>query len=237
MTKAKKSGIIIISLLLSLVIFFVLLIVADSMTAPDKTNWKDAYVAVKDIEKGTLISKDDFDEMFVLQKIPTELHASSAISDKKQLIGNTTTRSLSAKEIVTNNKISFLSEMEYANDNIEDCTEVSVSFDSLNTSLAGKLRNGDIINLDVVTKNGGPITLAENVYISHAYDSNGIEIIDDEGENTVSTITVLISDADRSNFLSGVAKGSVYVSKLLGKTKSDAITVVYKIPDTEEVLE
>lgn len=229
MTKSKKTGIITISLLLSAVIFFCLMIFIDGMTVPDRESWKEVYTARTDISKGTYITDDNVDTLFGVEKVPDEFYAESAVTDKKSLTGNSTTRNIRSREIITNDKITYLAEMEYADKRLEDCAEVSVGFESLNSSLAGKIRGGDIISIEIVTNEKATKCLAENVYVSHVYDNTGVEIIDDGGENAASVMTVLISNKDRNSFIRGLASGKAYISKVLDTNNIRNDSIVYDI--------
>ena len=238
MTKSKKTGIVIISILLSVAVFLGLMVFIDTLTVPDETGWKKVCVAKTDIEKNTYITEDNVEDMFELKKVPDEFNAGTSVTDIKSLVGNSTVREIVSKEIITSDKITYLAEMAYAdkmaekigNDN--NYAEVSVSLKELDYSLAGKIRRGDIVNIEIVKDGGKTGCLAENVYVSHVYDNTGMELVDDEYEGVANVMTVLINDAYRNMFVKGLSYGKPYISKILNISgvKNEA-TIVYDLSE------
>lgn len=229
MKKSKKAGIIAIALILGLVAFFILMYIITNLTKPEQEKWKDTVVAQSDIKAGTYLTEDNVKSYFKTIKVPEDVYTSESVTDINTLIGSTVTLSLLKNEIIKKGSFSVLSEMQQAtSDRYKNCTEVSVSIPDLSRILSGRVRAGEVVDFLVTDGDKNTSKIADNVYISHTYDANGVEIYADDTETAVSILTVLINESDKEAFVAGLSSGNVYISRVIvSESDTDQQTVVY----------
>lgn len=229
MKKTKKLGIIVMASLIGIVAFLVLMVIASNITRPEEEKWKEVYVAANNIEKDTLLTESNVNSFFKVVEVPAEVYPDNVVTDKEELLNNTTSCSIKAKEIITANKITYLAEMDYAQDRFNKCSEIAINLESLDNALAGRVRKGDLIDIVIKCEDGVARKLADNVYVSHTYDSAGVEIVDSTDKATVATVlTILIEEEQKTNIVECLAKGTPSISKVLDKTSWQELeTIVY----------
>lgn len=230
MKKSKKAGIIAASVIIATGAFVILMIMASSITKPNEEKWKQVYTANSDIVKNTYITEDNCDSLFSLVNVPEQVFPENAVYEKDKLIGNTISCDIKSKEIITAGKVNYLAEMEYAQNRFNRCSEISINLESLDSALGGRVRKGDAIDIVIKCEDGKAKKLADNVHVSHAYDSNGVEITDASDNTTVATIlTVLIEEENKIGFVECLSKGKACISKVLDKSAgNESGTVVYE---------
>lgn len=229
MKKSKKAGIIAASVIIATGAFIVLMVMAAGITKPSEERWKQVYAANGDVGKDTYITEENCDSLFSLVNVPEQLFPDNAVCEKDKLIGNTVSCDIKSKEIITAGKVNYLAEMEYAQNRFSRCSEISINLESLDSALGGRIRKSDAIDIVIKCEDGTARKLADNVYVSHAYDSNGAEITDASDNTTVATVlTVLIEEENKTEFVECLSRGKACISRVLDKTSgNEAGTVIY----------
>jgi hypothetical protein len=208
--KIKKNfGRIIISLIVSIVIFIGLLVIQQTILAPNGTS--KVYISNNTIDKGTLINLDNVDKLFKEKKVDGELKVSNAVIDKKDLINKIANTEIEKGSVISNS--SFI-DKDNVLSKIKNMVETSIKVNDISEVVGGTLRTGDIVNISTVnqiTKESESVL--ENVYVNKVFASDGREI-NRSDKTSAMTINILISKEDEQKLNKKIILGTIRISKV-----------------------
>lgn len=205
--ESKGLGRVVISFVLSIVMFIGLLSIEKSMLSP---NGKiKVVVAKQDIDGGTSIENLDVDSLFEVVEVDGSLKFSSVITNLEDLKGKTVDSPISKGEIVSSNRLA-----DGVLANIKDKVEVSIKAPDLSQVVGGILREGDLININMVnsTTLENEVVL-EGAYVSRVFSSAGVEI-GRESKEPALALNVIVSKDDSVKINTAGELGTIKVAKV-----------------------
>ena len=211
-----------ISAAVAFVLFVALTVIQGSILNQEKKDT--VYQVIKDIAINTRITEENFNEYFKLKEVQISLIPNNYITEKSQIIGKYIKREYKVNDIVTTAGVRDV-EKEYK-DGIENPIEISFDISSLGSGVAGTLREGDFINIYGISRGegdsaGGYILnkelTFEKVYIAAAFDGSGnrIKTLDISDSNTVTMLTLIISEKDAAKFTEMLSNCQIHVAKII----------------------
>ena len=165
-----------------------------------------------DIQKGTNITAENVGKYFYEYEVDVKLAGEGCVTDKDELVGTVTGRTLSAHTIAQ--KSDFTKEAEiYAG--YRSPIEASVIADKPGDIVSGTIRRGDYVDIAVVNKDTLEYdVMLEHVYVLDAFTGNG-ERVSSDMEGTAATMLTIVEEKDHlAAFYSARELGSVIVTKL-----------------------
>lgn len=214
--KKKKSGIVglIIGIIISIGVFFALVTLESNMVAPNGT--KKVYIATEEIEKGTVIeTSEDFNKIFKLGNVNSDLVIDGAIveGEESTIIGSLITTDVLKSEQISTKKV-------IAKDSVlasfSNPREVSIKGTDIADVVGGILREGDLINIEVIDSVDNSVeTVEKNVYVDKVFSSDGVRIGQTNDTLSALTINVLIEESEELSFKEKLAKGTIKLSKVV----------------------
>jgi hypothetical protein len=223
-----------VSAAVAFVIFIALLVIQSSILNQEEK--QQVYQVTNDITSGTKITEDNIGDFLALKEVQLSLIPDGYITDSAEIVGKFVNRNYKAKDVITSDGLTD-TETIYMN-NIENPTEVSFSVESLSSSVAGTIREGDYINIygtrsasvsgeTSITNNANDIIVDNNytfkhIYIAKAYASDGTRILTAEGDGlTASLFSVVIDESDVDTFYAMIANCTLRLAKLEYQTDTD----------------
>lgn len=189
-------------LALALVLFFGLLAVQNHLQKQYERI--EAYVASKDIPKGTDITKENVSEYFEKKEIMKTLVNGSSIRKEKQLYGCYAAVKIKKGTLVYTHD--FRSDTEETR-TIKNPVEMSVKLSGFSDGVSGTIRKGDYVLLYFTDKTSGEIAVewTEPVYIKESFDGTGINIAPSDTQSAASVFTIVVAH-EKSDELSECLK-------------------------------
>lgn len=214
MKLGKKSGII-ISLILSIIVFFCLIVFQRTLIAPEGTT--DIYIAKGKIEKGTVIKEENIATLFEkVEDVNNKAVIEGAFHNEDELnnlLDKVASEDILKGEMISEERFIDKDSIFANNDNI---IEVSISSGDISEIVGGILREGDLINIsmiDPVTKESKRIL--ENIYIDKAFSVDGTKINKNDDTMAAARINVLLTSAeDEAKLNTAISLEGVKVSKV-----------------------
>lgn len=197
-----------LALIMAIIVFIALLVLQTGIT--QKYEKQGVVVAKQEITANVDITKENLKTYFtVVDKDVTKLTEGVIKAENiDSLVGCITKETIAKGQEIT--PLVLYSE-ELINDEIrkiasqENLVETSFTVASISDANAGTLRRGDIIDITIYyttseTKNNPEETIVksttlENVYIAHAYDGSGLEIV--AGATTPATMFKIVASEDQ----------------------------------------
>lgn len=208
--KIKKNfGRIFISLIVSIVTFVGLLVMQQTILAPNGTS--NVFIAKENIEKNTIITADNIDKLFKMKKVDGELKVTNAVTNKKDIINKLVNKNLEKGSVISNN--SFIDKNDIIS-KIKNPVEVSFKVNDISQVVGGTLRAGDIIDVSVtneVTKENTDVL--NNVYVDKTFTNEGKEIKKEDTSSAVA-INIIVSKEDEAKLNKEIALGTIRISRI-----------------------
>lgn len=223
----KKVIVIVISLIITVVLFTGLITIQKKIVNPSGT--EKVYVVAKNIEKNTVIADDkDIDTYFKLKEISKDQIIEGTIKDRKELVNTYAKENLFKNEPVISNRIGDntkrLSE-------IVNKREVSIKFSDIGEVVGGILKEGDLIDIIFTENASGKLTIKtetalKNVYIDKVFSADGNRINRKEDSKIPATILNVIVSAENAHALENkLAKGKIKVMKVTDDSNYNDILI------------
>lgn len=211
-----------VSLAVAFVLFIALTVIQSSILNQEKKD--KVYQVIQNIEVGTRITEDNFDELFQLKEVQLSLIPEGYILHKDDILNQYVTRDYKINDIITKDGVRDI-ENEYK-DGIKKPIEISFDVSSLSSGVAGTLREGDFINIYGINRGtgenvGGYILdkdySFEKVYIAAAFDGSGNRItsLDISDDNTATMLTLIISEDDSAKFTEMLSNCQIHIAKII----------------------
>lgn len=201
----KKIVTLVISLLLAIVVFIGLIIVQKNVVSPN--GHATVYVATQNLDRGTLITKDNVNSLFKTEVVDGNLKVSNSVENKNKLIDHIVTQKINQGTVVANNY--FLDKNDVLS-KIDKPTEVSFTTNDVSNVLGGTIRQGDLINISIINDKRSK-ELLHNAYVSKVFAQDSKEIGRNDDKPAM-TINVIIPGSLVQEFNTGVSNGNVRVS-------------------------
>lgn len=228
-----------VSAVAAIVIFIALIVVEKSILNQEEKQM--VYQVSKDIEAGTKLTEQNIDNFVHAREVQISLIPDKYITDKSVLVGKFVNRNYKERDIITEDGITD-TEGSYK-DSIKNPVEVSFSASDLSSAVAGKIREGDYVNIYGLRRHEVPVEGAytistesqylvddvftfRHVYISKAYDGGGTRLESDkdpsgEGDESTTLFTVILSEDDAELFTEMLRNAEIRLSKLAYDTDED----------------
>lgn len=206
-----------IKIVISLVVAVLVWIGATSFESyllSDK-NTTEVIVANKNIEDGTVISKDNVEEYFTEMIVNSSLVTKSTIKDMKDIKGKACIK-IEQGEIITSN---MFYDATYVNEKFNDPVEVTFSAKNVENSVVGTLREGDLVDIIVSTTDPTTnVTISEvlysNVYIIATYDENYVKVEDENKDSQAVYFKIYLERDQEAEFATLLSNGNFTIAKV-----------------------
>ena len=210
----KEKGLkpIIVSLVISTVLFFILIGLEISIL--EKYEKIEVVMAKNRIESGTEITSDNKEKLFELKEVDTSLKTQATICSISELEGHIVRETIEKAEIVSGNNLIKKSSVLAA---LNEPVEVAFKAEDISQVVGGILRTGDLIDISVVnSETKGTEKIFHNVYVSKVFNTSGIEIAKVEKDNPGVVVNVLIDKETEDVFNEKILSGTIRISKVNG---------------------
>jgi len=226
-----KAGL--ICLACALLVFFVLIIIEKNIiNATDKDR---VLVIIADVKDGTKITEDNVEIYLGYAERNSHEIPKGAVTDIYQVLDQYVTRDMVTNEIAIT---SAFEEIDLYG-GIESPIEVSIGVSNIAQVVGGTIREGDLINLDIITKNPLPSEalygtdtngqaaldtyicskLLDKVRVTRVFSSNGVPVKTEnavEGSaETATVINIVIPEELEVIFNKAVVEGTIRVSRVV----------------------
>lgn len=223
--KEKKIGVkeLSISIALALILFISLLVIESKMLGAYQKST--VIIAKCTIPKSTQISQNNIDLYFSEKEIESNIIPPSAVVDKEYLLGKVVSYNIMQGEIIVNNR--FSDENKYLK-NIKTPVEVGINVSESSQIAGGIIRKGDFINIYVVDSSSKDSSVVlKNIYVSKAFDKNGLEITDSGSDVQSLSLNLFIDSSEEQYFDQVITSGTVFISKVLYEPSEEATNESY----------
>ncbi len=230
-TKNRKVYGILLSLMVSVVLYIVLLLIDANILGKDAEFQVKTYeIVVESLDKYTQISEANWQNFLKESVRDSRELPSNYITDITELFGLFTQRVLYKREILTKETMVAIDPTK----GIKNPIEVSLGVSNIGQVVGGTIREGDVIAIDVVRED----TLSEDIDVSYltkptyisetiiekcivtgVFTSTGNPILlnAEEAQNPATVICVVISKEQEGDFNIAMEKGTIRISKYLYK--------------------
>jgi hypothetical protein len=213
-----------ISALVALILFISLTIIQSSIL--NQETKVSVYQVIADIDSGTKITEDNLNQYLALKAVQVSLIPENYITDSSEIIGQFVNRAYKARDIITTDGL-IDTERLYI-DSVSNPTEISFTASSLESSVAGTIREGDYVNIyGIMTDDENNLLAAskkytfKHVYIFKAFDGSGNRNVtasnDDtinSSANTTSMYTVVLAEDDVELFNEMILNCNIRMAKI-----------------------
>ena len=227
-----KTLYIVISLVLTIVLFIGMLYLRDRLS--NDITYDSVVTVKKACPEGEVITSKNADTYFTIAKIPSENNIAGTYTKIKDLVNNKSKVNLEVGEIVANKD--FTNVNEYTDD-ITNPVLTSIEASGISNAACGRLRQGDIINISIITNENssdtagstvGNITTSEtaitfkDVYVANAKDSSGADIAATDTTTAATVFSLILDQDDSAQLNDALNKGSlIRIEKVLSNSKAE----------------
>lgn len=199
-----------ISLSLATALYVGLIVVEGKILMPNGT--VNGYLAKTDIEEGTIINENNFDNLFKAKNnIDGELEVSNMAKSKEELFNKRVNENINKGEVLSLND---LLDKDDILANIEEPVETSLKVNDISQVVGGLLREGDLIDISVIDEiTGDSMIVLEDVYVNKALTLDGT-VIPRNSELSATTINLLMSKADEMKLNNKIEGGIIRLRKV-----------------------
>lgn len=210
--RKRKVLSIVISLIISLIVFIGLTVLQKRLVNPNGT--ERIYVVNKDtIDENTLIDSSNFQTYFQLKNVDSSKVIDGAIKEGEEssIYNRLVTVKLFKGEDLTINrtidKDSILSD-------IKEPREICIKGTDISEVVGGIIKTGDAIDIDVIDKTTGQVVkVKSNVYVNSVLTSDGSLVT---GENSAAlNINIIVDESEQDSIKEKLSIGNLKVSKIL----------------------
>lgn len=181
-TKKEKKGLsvaaFIVPLLFSVMLIAGLYILIGNTTESATVTMKVMYAAVP-IEKNAYIPAEEYSNYFKVCETDINLIPKTAITDSKVL----PEKGLYVQNAVVENQMMLADDLTETDPVMNKYTSyhytTSIATSSFKSSVSGRVRRGDLVNVYAKNEDDELVLFAQNVYVEKAFDANGKECSQD----------------------------------------------------------
>lgn len=220
-----KTLYIIISLVLTVILFIGLLFIKEKIASDVK--YVNVATVIKDVSQGEIITSKNVEDYFKIEKVPSDQNIKGTYEKLKDIKDVKTKVDLKEGEVVAEKD--FVDTNKYVDD-IKNPVLTSIAVSSVSNAVGGSLREGDIINISVITNqstSGSSVGTVgadkktynfNTVYVDNAKDNNGADIAIDDKESSATVFSVILNKEDSDNLNAALNNGSlVRIEKVLNE--------------------
>ena len=208
-SKQGKVWPVVLCLLLAAGIFLLLLNVEKRQMAQFEKG--SVVVAIADVAEGTEITEKNLTVLFAVEERPLTDIPAAAYLEAEDLLGQYTQSGIDAGNMITK---SMLGELRKS---YGDSVLLGINMESLDQSVAGTLRAGDLVSIFTVIIDEGKNILVEkalgNVTIERSYTSAGAAILKEDSDSIAQYITIPVHRDAVGQFYQAIEKGRIEVVK------------------------
>lgn len=223
----KKFGIVLLSLVISIVLFFVMYEVTLNTANPYGT--KVVYYALKPISHGTEITKNNVNSYFSTEKIADKIIVNGFVTSEDDLIGKYVKNDIVQGQQISDQNLNATAGILK---NIKDLREYSINFSDISEAVGGTIRPGDTIDIISTVSSQSQTTattqlILKNILVDKAITSDGTIISKDEvgSKYAASKLTLDMSAENAAKLDNALALGKIKVMKVLDNSTSPDITI------------
>ena len=216
--KKKKSNLwpLILCFAAAIAVFAVLLTIQKN--ALSEYEKAEVLVALKNVPENTEFTETNISEYFSRAEVYAKNVPAAAVVDMNTLVGKYATCNIDAGCMITKSMVTDLVPESNAGKVL-----LSIATSSLDQSVAGILRAGDVIDIYIIESYGDntydAIKLCEDVVIYRSYDSAGT-VITKENVGTLAQIFSIPMETDKVDiFYEALLRGTIKIVKELEPSK------------------
>lgn len=208
----KKTGKIVGMLVVTVVLFIVLLFVQRIVT--NGTEQKEVIVAQTDLSEGTVIDEKNAHEYLTFTKVDAQIVPESSLLRKEDVMNKRIVRTIRKNELLTSSSVC---DSNYDTGKYPRATTVSFQLSSIAYGLAGKVRSGNLVNINAIDKETSKDReIVKDAYVSKVYDAEGKEIANTDITTSATIIEVIIDKSNLADLNEAIAVGNLVVSSSKG---------------------
>lgn len=197
----RKLGSLLFSLVMAIALFITLLMVEKTLMTPN--GLVNVYIATSDIEEGTIIDESKIDTLFKVKEVDGELAVTGYVSDPSTLVGRISTGKIGKGAVVSGDGFEDLNKYRMIKENP---MYITIAINGVDTSVAGKIRPGDVVSVLYNNTTTGQIEeLVSELVVEKTYDASGAEV--DRGGSGSTNIFGFYVDKMLANKISKAAIG------------------------------
>lgn len=207
-TDRWKAGGMIAALVAAVAVFAVMLQLEKSVLT--KYEKGTIYMAIQEIPKGQVISRENCDMYFEERELEKSCIAETALQSPEQIMGLAARFDIEPGVLLTGGMFEKLSDI------LEEMGEPVVAgfkADDLYQVVGGTLRAGDRIHIYSVSEENETTLIWDNVYVQGVFDQTGTQIANGDTATAAQRINVYMDKADVEAFYSQLASGTLRVVK------------------------
>lgn len=203
------NGSIAAALVAAVVVFIVMLQMEENMLAQYE---KDSiYVVTKEIPKGQVITKANYEEYMTLAELDKGMVPQTALGSIQQIEGLAALYDIETGTLLTQG---MFEELNQVTAQMQEPVIAGFKAEDMYQVVGGTLRAGDRINIYNVDENGMAIPVWSNVYVQQVFDSSGTTIASSDAVTAAQRVNVYMDGADAERFYSELASGTLRVVKV-----------------------
>lgn len=175
----------------------------------------EVLVANKMITSGTVLTEKTAEQYFTKMMVNSSLVTGSTVKDYKDIKGKTLIDI--DKGIIASKKM-FL-DASYVNEKFEEPVEMTFSTMSIQNSVVGTIREGDLVDIIVTKKDEYSEGLVSevvysDVYIIATYDSSYVKLGNEDRSSQAVYFKIFIERAEETNFATLINEGNFTITKV-----------------------
>ncbi len=171
------------------------------------------FVAAKEIPKGQLISKENYQEYFEEALLDKNCIPKTAVNSPEQLVDLVAASGIDAGTLLTTGMFEPLKEIT---EELKEPVIAGVKAEDLYQMVGGILRCGDRIHIYCVKEESGARLVWENVFVQGVFDQMGNAIDNADTITPVQRINVYLDKEEVAQFYTELATGSLRIVKVEG---------------------
>ncbi len=165
---------------------------------------------VSGINKGTIITEDNIDDLFEPEGSGNLIIPSDAVKDRESIMGKAFKYNVSSGTVLAEG---MLADADSIGVMLNNPVVAGIRATDISQFVGGIIRKGDYIDISVIDNNTGEcINVMNSVYVAGAYNSDGTEI--EDGKGCAMLLNILIEKESESYLNSMLSLGTIRICRL-----------------------
>lgn len=204
----RQVGSIVAALVAAIAVFGVMLQMEKNMLTRYERGC--VYVASKEIPKGQMITKENYQEFFTESMLDINFIPATAVNSPEQITEMVAAGKIDEGTLLTEGMFEPLEEIT---GDMENPVIAGLKAEDLYQIVGGILRVGDRVHIYSVSEEDGAKLVWENVFVQGVFDQAGAVIANSDTTTAVQRMNVYLDKADVERFYTELAEGSLRVVK------------------------
>lgn len=172
---------------------------------------REAYLSLKNIPAGEMITKENLTEYLMLASVDCELLPETALLNPEEAVNLIAAGEIEKGVILTKGMFQKVDEITKG---MDEPVVAGFRAEDLYQVVGGILRSGDRIHIYGSEEGVGTFLIWENVYVQQVFDSGGTVIENGDHATAAQRINIFLDRKDVESFYSRLEQGSLRVVKV-----------------------